>query len=111
MTDGRAEGLALLRSWLTAEALVRCEFRFSVFAACFRGRLRFVDDDRIEVLSDDTRAEFAVPLDARVDISVVRLSSPAPDAVDEYGGIVLLLLPSVATDDPDEIVFLEVKDE
>jgi hypothetical protein len=108
VSEGRADALALLLAWRDADTELRCELRFTRFAACFRGRIRLLTVDRLEVLSDDTRSELALPLSRDITIALgAFVPSLPPDDAAEYGRIV-----TVTFDDAppgDELALIEVR--
>ena len=85
----------MFSKWLSEATPLRCDFEFGDFAtACFRRRVKSLDDDGLRLLSDDGLSELALSLppdlvfrfgDSRDDPGVaglaaaVCLSRPAPD--------------------------------
>lgn len=108
-----ADPWKLLAAWSRAGTLLRCEFRFRWFAACFRARIRLLTEDRIELLSDDTRSELVLPLPPTVTLGLGEfVPMPPPDDAADYGEIVVVRLRTTSSsqsEPDDEIYFIEVK--
>ncbi len=62
MRAGHEDVLTIFRAWQSDEALLRCDFSFSGFAACFRARVRDVTDREIKLWSDDAFSELTLRL-------------------------------------------------
>jgi hypothetical protein len=59
---GLDDVLNMFRVWQSDAVLLRCDFSFDRFAACFRARVRDVADKEIKFWSDDTFAELVLRL-------------------------------------------------
>ena len=62
MRAGLGDVLSMFRVWQSDSALLRCDFSFAGFAACFRARVRDVADKEIKLWSDDTFSELVLRL-------------------------------------------------
>lgn len=60
MRAGLEDVLTIFRVWQSDKALLRCDFSFGRFAACFRVRVRDVSDSEIKLWSDDTFSELVL---------------------------------------------------
>jgi hypothetical protein len=58
----REEVLTIFRVWQSDGALLRFDFSFREFAASLRGKVRFISDSKIGLLSDDTFSELTLAL-------------------------------------------------
>ena len=110
MSNGRDVALPLLRIWFAAGTLLRCEFQFRRFAACFRGRIRTLSDKELAILSDDTYCELVLPFAEDTAFRLGDTTRASPDWIGEYGRMVIIVFPSHEGDEPDLIALIEVKE-
>ena len=104
---GREEALDMLRKWFEDRALLKCDFRFPLFAFCFRGRIFGLTDSEVKVASDDAFSELAlrIPEDAEYGYGEPR-DFPEEAASSKCG--VVICLRSSADDEPDFITLEEL---
>jgi len=107
MRVGRSEALDIFNKWLYERTLLRCDLLFSEFAACFRGRIVSLTDDRVQVLSDDLVSELVLPLKAELNFGYGEPRSE-PDNLDFSGALIVFMAELSPTGDVDTICFLEI---
>lgn len=107
MRAGRAEALAILRSWLEDRALVRIDLRFTILVAAFPARVVDVSDARLGLLSDDRAAELVLPL--RPDFTFEYMDMrDFPSHSDTFDRMVAIFFP-YATEPTNSIVLTEFR--
>ncbi len=107
MRVGRSEALDIFNKWLSERTLLRCDLSFSEFAACFRGRIVALSDDRLQLLSDDTFSEFVLPLTANLNFGYGEPRSE-PESLEFSGGLVIFMSELPPTGDVNTISLLEI---
>lgn len=107
MRVGRSEALDILNKWLSERTLLRCDLSFSGFAACFRGRIVSLTDDRVQILSDDTFSEFVLPLTAGLNFGYGEPRSE-PENLEFAGALIVFMAELPPTGDVDTVSFLEL---
>lgn len=107
MRVGRSEALDIFNKWQSERTLLRCDLSFSEFAACFRGRIVSLADDRVQVLSDDTFSEFVFPLTAELNFGYGE-PRDAPENLEFSGVLVVFMAELPPTGDVDTVCFLEI---
>src|SRR5258708_35281353 len=98
----------LFRKWGSEGTLLRCDFTFGFFAACFRGRVALTETDRIEIRSDDKTSELVMPI---VRGLTFVYAEPEPGVVSDEvfeGGLVAMFPSTDPTATPDCITFLVI---
>ena len=109
MEANRTEALDLLRKWFSERALLRCDLGFSDFAACLRGRIMAVSDERLHILSDDTFTELELPLRASFAFGYGEPRDFPDEAAEFESTLVIFLTFPLPTREPDTISLLKVK--
>lgn len=110
MRTGRTEAIDLLRKWFSERALIECDFSFSEFATCLRGRIMAVSDEHLHILSDDTFSELELPLRANLEFGYGEPLDFPDEAAEFESGLVIFLTPPSPIREPDTISLLKVKD-
>jgi hypothetical protein len=105
---GRAEALDLFRKWRSDRALVRCDLLFEDFAASLTGRVFRVAEDRVDLVSDDTRSELAVVLRPGLEFLYGEPRDLPEEAKVFVGGLSVLFPSPDPTGDCDKIRFMEL---
>lgn len=107
MRTGRTEALDITRKWLSGGALLRCNLDLRGIAAAFRGRLRVVTDDRLELISDDKTSELVLLLAPDFEFGYAEPTLPEEKA-SAVSGLVIFLSPTGPGLDPDAVVLMEL---
>lgn len=107
MRAGRSEALDIFNKWLTERTLLRCDLLFLEFAACFRGRIVSLTDDRVRVLSDDTFSELDLPLTPELNFGYGEPRS-GPENLEFSGTLIVFMAELPPTGDVDTVCFLEI---
>ncbi len=107
MRVGRSEALDIFSKWLSERTLLRCDFSFWEFAACFRGRIVSLSDDRLQVLSDDSFSELVLPLRAGLSFGYGEPRSE-PETLEFSGALIVFMAELPPAGDVDTICFLEI---
>jgi hypothetical protein len=88
--------------------LLRCDFGFSTFAACLKGRLLAVENDEIKLISDDSESELTLRLTPEMEFGYGDSRQSPEDAELYVSGLVIFLGELTDENDPDTISFAEM---
>jgi hypothetical protein len=111
MRVGRSEAVDLFSKWGTGRTLLRVDFTFAAFAACFRGRVAGLSETELRLLSDDTFSEFVLRFKPDLEFEY---GDPRefPEEAELYESALVVLFPLLSPDEEgDKISFTELKEE
>jgi hypothetical protein len=104
----RSEALDVFHKWLSEKSLLRCDLAFSMFVACFKGRVMAVEDNAISLISDDGDAELRLEFTPKTEF-VYGDSRRSRDDAELYESVLLVFFGEVTTEsEPDMIAFMEI---
>jgi len=108
---GREDAMLLLRGWAQDRTLLRCDVRFIRCACMFRGRIRALGPERVELLDDDILAEAVIPLGSDVEFGTADFRRSSGDEAERYDIFLTIFIPVAdAPEHPESITLTKFKD-
>jgi hypothetical protein len=103
----RSEALDIFHKWLSEKSLLRCDLAFSMFVACFKGRVMAVEDNAISLISDDGDAELGLEFTPKTEFAYGHPRRVPEDEL--YESMLMVFFAEVSENEPDMIAFTEIK--